>query len=131
MPPVKTHIIISGILALALFPIIGLNALIVFFSGILIDFDHYMQYVIDFKDYSLKRSYKYFVSTVPTDVLQIFHVVEFLIILLVMAFFIEFLRYVIIGISVHIAMDFLYMQENNIKGARATSAIMWVLRKIN
>lgn len=130
MPAVKTHIIISSVLALTLFPIIGLNALIVFFSGILIDFDHYLQYIIDFKDYSLKRAYKYFISTVTSDVLQIFHVVEFWIILVVMAILIEFLKYVIIGMAVHIAMDFLDMQEKNIKGARATSAIMWVLRRV-
>lgn len=131
MPPVKTHIITSAVLAITLYPVIGLNTIIVFLSGVLIDFDHYLQYVIDFKDFSLKKSYKYFTTTMPVDVLQIFHVVEFWIILFVMALFIEALRYIIVGMAVHLTIDFLDMAEKNIKGVRATSAIMWVLRRVN
>lgn len=131
MPLVKTHIITSAVLAITLYPIIELNAITVFLSGVLIDIDHYIEYAIDFKDFSLKRSYNYFIKEIPKDVLQIFHVIEFWIILLAMAYFIEFLRYVIVGMALHITLDFLDMQERNIKGTRATSAIMWVLRRVS
>ena len=57
----KQHLFYGAIFALALFlifPEIGLiGGLLIFFSTVLIDFDHYIYYVIKKKDLSLKNAY--------------------------------------------------------------------------
>ena len=120
----KQHIIIGFIVSLLLFicfpEITLLYTIIIFLSSVLIDFDHYLYYVIKKKDMHLGRAYKWWLgrrvaythmSKVERDsykkVLMIFHGIEFWIILLLLVFINKIFLFVLIGISIHMILDFI------------------------
>jgi len=55
------HAIIGGAVALALVPALGVNSAVFWASSVLIDGDHYVDYVYrnGFKDYSIKRMFDF------------------------------------------------------------------------
>ena len=58
----RYHAVVGGTVALALTPVLGLNSAIFWASSVLIDGDHYMDYVYrnGFKDYSMKRMSEFY-----------------------------------------------------------------------
>ena len=61
----KVHIIVGGIISILLyllFPITILEVSLIFLSSFLIDFDHYLLYVVNKKDFSLKKSFRWFID---------------------------------------------------------------------
>jgi len=118
----KTHFIFGLIFALFvlyLFPQIGLfGAGIIFLSSFLIDFDHYLFYVIMEKDFSLKKAYNWHLikrqkmrklskieRNKHKNEIIFLHGVEPLIILFLLSFLYFPFLYVIIGFSFHLIMD--------------------------
>ena len=121
----KTHIIIGlivSLLALFIFPAIGfLGASIIFLSSFLIDVDHYLYYVYKQKDHNLARAYRWFVKNgeafyklKPEEqkkykrTIFLFHGIEFwVILLLLLMLFNEIFLFILIGIVIHMILDFI------------------------
>ena len=119
----KTHIILGFFLSLILyliFPQINLlEALLIFLSSFLIDFDHYIYYIYKEKDFSLKNSINWFKqrSKKVKSLLKqkrkklstgfyLFHGIETLLISFLLGFFFNTLFYfVFIGILFHLILD--------------------------
>ena len=118
----KTHFILGlffSAIIFYFFPQIGLfGAGIIFLSSLLIDFDHYLFYVILKKDTSLKRAYKWHLikrqemrklsrskrNKYKDDVL-ILHGMEPLILLYFLSFLWSPFIFILIGFSFHIILD--------------------------
>ena len=127
----KTHILVGFIVSLSLFmllPQIGLlGALIIFLSSFLIDFDHYLYYVLKQKDHSLRRAYYWFIdqgryfkklSRIEQDkykrVIMIFHGVECWVILLLLLIFVnKVFLFILVGIAIHMILDFMDLIKRN------------------
>jgi len=121
----KYHILSSLIfstLILILFPQIGfLNFLIIFFSGIFIDIDHYLYYVYRKKDFSLKNAYNWFVETekkyykLPKNIRKKtyraicwLHGLEIFILLFLLSLFSNIFLFIILGFGFHRILDDIY-----------------------
>jgi len=111
--------IIFSLVLLFLFPQIGIiGVLIIIFSTVLIDVDHYLYYVFKKKDLSLKNSYNWFIKKVnkfhnlPRKQRNKFylafcflHGVEILIILLLFSKLFPYFFFIFIGFSFHLLLD--------------------------
>tara|TARA_Y100000310_G_scaffold344452_2_gene457288 strand:- start:262 stop:651 length:390 start_codon:yes stop_codon:yes gene_type:complete len=105
---VHQHIILSIITLILLTPIIKIYALIAALALILIDFDHYLFYLIYFKDYSLKNAHHYFLNNPKRTHLFIFHTIEFWTLLLILSTITPFFLAILIGIFLHITQDLIF-----------------------
>jgi len=119
----KYHFIIGVIFIIFLhfiFPqITFLNLLIILFSSVLIDGDHYVYYIIKKRDFNLFRCYKWYkIETNKTCHLSmnerkkvytgfyLFHGIEILIILFLLGTYIaQFFIFIFIGFSLHLFFD--------------------------
>lgn len=132
------HAIIGGAVALALVPALGVNSAVFWASSVLIDGDHYIDYVYrnGFKDYSIKRMFDFhdllsdrgkersFIS------LNLMHTAEF-ILLLGVAVAITGWTWLIAmlgGILLHMLLDLSYMYRQGILFSRAFSIIEYFIR---
>lgn len=120
-----THLILSLILVLFLRILNVLSPiylLIILLSALLIDVDHWFVYVIKKKDFSISKSYKWFIALSKLKkqpkFLCIFHTVEFFILIIILSLKFEFFQMVLIGMIFHMALDILdsikereYMKE--------------------
>ncbi len=123
-----------------IFPKISLvGAFIIFLSSFLVDFDHYLTYVIKNKDFSLKRSYRYYLKMRKIFRkkfkknpklkfwVQPFHTVEFLLLIFIFSFFNIFLFYIFLGTLFHFFLDIIEMPFNKILGGREFSFIRYLI----
>ena len=126
----KYHITIGAIITtiiFSIFPITPLQATIIFLSSFLIDVDHYLIYAFKTKDYSLKNSRKFFHKR-REDWLKLsirnqknykryiyfFHGIEFWLILIFLTKYIYLMKFILIGIAIHMILDyidFLYYKQ--------------------
>lgn len=121
---VKYHIIIGLIASLALllaFPQIGwFYALIIFFASFLLDFDHYLWYAVNKKDWNPLHAYKWMMKKVDfframslkerrkyKTFIMIFHGIECWIILILLTFVHKIFFFVLIGVAIHMILDFI------------------------
>jgi len=111
---IRTHFIISTIIAIILFPFYEWLVLLIILGGVLVDIDHYLDYVIRLKKYNIKRAMKYY-RTIALEkdmhlyrkITRIFHTIEFLILIFILAFFSRYILLVGIGIYIHFLLDLL------------------------
>jgi hypothetical protein len=120
----KTHIIyglFASLILFLVFPQITLfYTLIIFLSSVLIDFDHYLYYAIRFKDWSLKNAYNWFLKNRDAmlkikpearrnyrSAIMVFHGIEFWIVLGLLIFVHKIFLFVLIGIAIHMILDFI------------------------
>lgn len=118
------HFIYGLILSLILFlifPKIGiLGVLLIIISTTLLDADHYLYYIVKKGDFSLIRAYKFFRNNhkrflrIPPNKRAKYygawcflHGIEWLIILLLLAFFLsEYFGFIFIGVAFHLLLDY-------------------------
>jgi len=115
----KNHIIINFFVSLPLFFLLKVEyVLIFFFASILIDFDHYLYYIIEEKDLSLKRAYNWFkinrakLIKLPREErrkhakgILIFHGLEPIFLLAILSYFYYPLLFLSLGFFIHIIED--------------------------
>ncbi len=131
----KYHLILGFILSSIIFIVfstIGLiGFLIIWASSFLIDFDHYLYYVFKRKNFSLAKAriwfFKYGEKLARIEreerkkykvEILIFHGIEFIVLLVLLCFFNSFFFYILIGILIHLSLDFIvtiYYNYLNIK----------------
>ena len=126
----KHHIITGAIISTLLyiiFPLTIIQTLTIFLSSFLIDFDHYLYYLIKKKDTNpinaTKWFYKYRTAWLNLSTQQrkqykrplfIFHNIECWLILLVLAQINSLTYFILLGIAIHISLDYLeiiYLKE--------------------
>ena len=106
----KWHILFGAIFVLMLFYFFNVNlfsCLLIFFTSVLIDIDHYLWFANRKKDWNLKNAYSWH-KNLPKNhkpVLQIFHTVEFLIFLILLIPLFNFLLFLLIGLLFHSVFD--------------------------
>ena len=139
------HLLTSIIAIIFLFPIYKYLSLAFLIGGFLIDFDHYLWWVIERRKYNPIKCYKelieeskknneYFKSIkkrpfyVNFDKLHIFHVWEFWILMILLSFIHKFFLIITLGIFFHLALDFAEMFYNRVYGQRAISFFYWLKR---
>lgn len=130
----KVHIFYGAILTLMswyLFDNITLvPAFLLFFGSVFIDFDHYMWYVIKKKDWNLKRAYYYLKDKIhEPKQLMLFHTVEFLIFIGLLAFVWFGFYYILVGMLYHSALDIIDMNKYGGLKLREFSLINWYIKK--
>ena len=131
------HIIAILPLVFILYSYIGLiNTIFLFLGGWAFEIDHYLYCIIKHKDFSLKHCYDFHHPFAKEkDLLHIFHVVEFYILVFIIGLFIEPVMYLFYGLVYHISFDFIkgiylkyYKKDPRANNSRALSLIMWLKR---
>lgn len=126
---VKYHVIVGLIASLLIwfiFPQIGwFYTLIIFLASFLIDFDHYLWYGFTKKDWNLFNAIRFFYkeraiffSLKPRErqnyknIIMIFHGIECWLLILLLIFFHKIFLFVLIGIGIHMVLDFTELYRN-------------------
>jgi len=111
----STHLIVSLILAIILFPFFGLYSFVALIGGFLIDVDHIILYWIRFKNLNLTKTYKYFREIgINKDLeeykktIRIFHSIEFIILIIIASFYHKFFLILLISLIIHMIMDLIH-----------------------
>lgn len=113
---------------------------IIFLSSFLVDVDHYFYYIFKKKDLSFKNCLNFFgymdkKYNVPSYkgrvfyTLCIFHVVEFLILIAILAFFSKIFLFIFIGFALHLFVDLFYLAIEKSKFRKTYSAIYFLYLK--
>jgi len=123
------HIIVSSALAVTLYPFYGFEALYLFLGGVLVDFDHYIWYFSKTRDVSLIRMVNYYDKGNFRDVLNIFHTIEFIILLSLYCLYFDMVP-LYIGYVTHMSLDFIHIYQNKFTDKRADSLAMWIKRRV-
>ncbi|GAH03477.1 unnamed protein product [marine sediment metagenome] len=119
----KQHLflgIIFSLIILLIFPQIGLPGfLIIILSSVLIDVDHYIYYVYNKKDWSLKNAYNWHIERGKKErllkkerlkykeIILIFHGIEYLSLLIILSIIHKFFLWILIGTIIHMVFDFI------------------------
>tara|TARA_B100000315_G_scaffold255285_1_gene298290 strand:+ start:112 stop:525 length:414 start_codon:yes stop_codon:yes gene_type:complete len=109
------HLSVSLILMIILYPIYNWEVLLILVGGVFIDFDHYLWYIYKYKRFNLLNSYRHYtidaeknnfkdVSGIPL----IFHTIEFLLVIILLSFFNEFVLVFTIGLLSHYLLDLVW-----------------------
>lgn len=117
----KWHLFFGLVISLILFPFFSWQVLLFLAATVLIDFDHYLIYMIKRKDLGLKTSYAFFrdldkkqknqnFKGFYTFFLCIFHTYEFLLILFILSFIYNPLLLIFLGFIYHLAIDIVFVR---------------------
>ena len=125
------HLIASIILASLLYMYFGWYSLLVFIGGVLIDLDHYLNYILKFRKIDIIKSYSYFRDGDHFDVFCIFHSFELFFILLIASFFSKVIWIIAMGFFIHFVLDLIYEFGAAGRLVKNWSLILWLRRKLN
>lgn len=135
----KDHVIYGTIAAAALYPSIGTDAVYFWAASILIDIDHYLDYVYhnNFTDFSFKRMFDYhnaldrFWHSPEFLNLEVFHTLEFLAALYLVSLWTAStaLLSVFLGFVFHSLLDVVFLAGHGVITIRAYSFTEYYLRR--
>jgi hypothetical protein len=130
------HLAYTGAAAAALLPFrSGAEILLFAAAGILIDADHYLLYVLRRRDMSVRGMFRYFdefktvEKTVPYFGLCLFHTVDVLFLVGILAWFFPLLRPVVAGMLFHHLLDIIDLHRKGVPFIRAFSLIEHFIRR--
>lgn len=135
---VKEHILYGGAVSVTLYPFFGLKTLFFFIGSVLIDIDHYIDYLYygRFKNWSIKTMFKFhgmlalWRHNPNIYALEAFHTAEFLLLFLGVAYYFSsaelFLFFA--GMIFHLILDFIRLKQWGRVKARAFSFIEYWIR---
>ncbi|MFC2016649.1 hypothetical protein ACFLUF_02930 [Chloroflexota bacterium] len=132
------HVLSGGIAGLLLIPVLGVNSAIFWASSVLIDGDHYLDYLYrnGFKDFSVKRMFTFYEllsrKRARKDFvgLNVLHTVEFLLLVYIASALTSWiwLKAVFWGMLFHMVFDLGYLYWQGRLFRRAFSIIEYVVR---
>lgn len=134
---VSRHITYSLLGSIIIFYLFSLkDALLFLAGGIFLDIDHYLIYIIKFKNLSLVKAYRYAEDLFKLVIrhpkkyygLGYFHNIEFLALITIFGFIFNF-YFLSLGILFHIILDVLDAVKHRVAGVRELSAIRYFLRR--
>jgi hypothetical protein len=133
------HIILGGVGSIALYPFPSLPGLVFWLSSVVIDVDHYLDFIYrnGFTDFRIKKALDYH------DVLRglwrspeflhisVFHTVEFAALVYILSVWTDaaWLKALCLGIVFHVAVDMIYLYRHKVLTLRAYSVIEYLIRK--
>ena len=133
---ISVHVAVSLILAAMLFPVYGLKSLFILAGGVLIDADHYLYYIIKFKNFSLAKSYRFFSSEADANnhkyiegIVLVLHTAEFLAAMLVLSFYGEYALMFTVGMVGHYILDAIWFMCVLKRFVLNHSIISWIIKK--
>ena len=131
---ISKHIMLSLIVSVMIYPFFGIYTIIFFLSSFLMDIDHYIEYVIDKKDFNLSHAYNHFMKghhkrkeNIKKNKqnknnkinIHIFHLIEIVILIIILSWFNKIFFYIALGIIFHIILDLIdYLYIKHIKKAK-------------
>ena len=108
----KAHFFLTFLLSIILISlgiVSPFQALIILLAGFLIDVDHWLLYVWEFRDFNIKNSYrwfyKFYISKEKRKFLCIFHTIEALIVVTLLGLKYPLFLAVLVGMLFHILLD--------------------------
>ncbi len=135
---VEYHVVAGGVASAALIPVLGVNSAAFFASSVLIDFDHYLDYVYrsNFTDFSVKRMFAFheFLYEKTSDTvflgLSVMHTVEFLLLVYAVAALtgVAAIEAILWGLLFHMVLDLVYLYRQGRLFRRAFSIVEYVIR---
>lgn len=131
----KQHTIQASVGSMILAPFLGVDAIVFFFSMILIDVDHYFDFVVVCRRFGIRDMFKYhnWVWKQKDAVygLSLFHTAEVLLLLFILGYWSHYFRLILLGFSVHIMFDLCFLYKHYSFFSRAFSIIEYVIKKNN
>ena len=135
----RDHVILGGVAAGALYPVLGPNAVLLWIASFAVDIDHYLDFVYHngFTDFSFKRMFEYHntLSTLgdrPEFLsVSIFHTIEFVASLYAVAAYTgsQAVAAVFWGFLIHIALDAIHLLRRRAFFKRSHSIIEYLIRR--
>ncbi len=135
----RDHVILGGVAAGTLYPVLGVNVLLLWIASFAVDIDHYLDFVYHngFTDFSLRRMFEYHAALSafgdrPEFLnVSIFHTVEFMAPLYAVAAYTGSgaVAAVFWGILIHITLDAVYLLHRRIFFKRTHSIIEYLIRR--
>lgn len=136
---IRGHVLIGGVASLVLSPVIGLGAIPFWIGSVLIDVDHYLEFIYlnRLTNFSIRRmsDYHYLLSNYwprPGFLnLSIFHTAEFLSLFYLVALWLDsfMLKAALWGMLLHFFLDFICLVNMGATNKRAYSIIEFLIRK--
>lgn len=132
----KTHTVQAAVTAALASQYLNIvEVAILFFSIILIDVDHYFDFVVVCKRYSIRDMFKFhkYVWEHKHGIygLNIFHTMEVFAALFILGFMNRYLWIVLAGFAMHMTLDLISLIHHGIVFNRAFSIIEYLIRKKN
>ncbi len=135
----RDHTILGGLAGVALYPVMGFNALWFFGASVLIDIDHYLDFIYHnrLRDLSLRGMFLYH-DTLSTWWarpeflnMEVFHTVEFLAPLLLLAIVLGsgMLLALFFGFIFHVVLDIIYLTHHGIPEKRVHTILGYFRKK--
>jgi len=125
------HLIASSVLTAVLYPFFGVNSFFVLAGGFLIDIDHYIWCVYNFKEFNPRKVFKFYAKVnreksyaQQRKCLIIFHSVEFLMLMIFLAFYSEIAFLILAGLLLHYMFDAIWILAVT-KGTFAIYSLVW------
>ena len=136
MSSLKVHTIQSLVTSAALYPVMGENVILFGLAVVFIDLDHVIEYVRDTGSLDVRGVFacsRLIEQNVHKKflVLNIFHTVEFFLMILLLAAFFPVLYYVLAGMLYHMLFDLVHLVRSCVPFARAYSNIEYLYRRSN
>ena len=135
---VEYHVVAGGVASAALIPVLGVNSAAFFAASVLIDADHYLDYVYrnNFTDFSIKRMFAFHdflyekTRETPFVGLSIMHTVEFLLLVYAVAALtgLAAIEAILWGLLFHMVLDLIYLYRQGRLFKRALSIVEYVIR---
>ncbi|MEK6850627.1 MAG: hypothetical protein AABX85_03560 [Nanoarchaeota archaeon] len=141
----KTHIILGAIFSIIIwiiFPEINLIYLsLIFLSSFLIDVDHYLAYVFETKNLSLKKAFDYHIMLDKLEIAErakgikrkgpfhVFHTFEFLLAVYLVSLIWTPILYILIGMLFHSALDIISLINLRTLYRREFFLTNWIIKK--
>ena len=133
----KQHLLATGAAAVIMAPIGNSHEIALFAVGsILIDVDHQIFYMVRTGRYDVSGMFRYFREDVDKNLQQIpylgiciFHTIEFLLLISVLAYYSQPLRWLLAGLAFHMVLDIYDLIRLKIPFIRAYSIIEHLIRR--
>jgi len=133
----KWHVLFGFIFSYIIYWFTSINifeAILIFLSSVLIDFDHYLWIAKRKKYFNLKKAY-FWHKNLPKKhkpIMHIFHTIEFIIFIGILSFYSSFFFFILIGMVFHSILDIIEMFYSEKMGCREFSLTRYlILEKAN
>lgn len=129
------HLLLSAVLAFALFAKYNWMVIFIIAGGVLIDVDHYIWYIVKFRKFNLAKSYKYFSLEVTknnwkdvTGSIFFFHIVEFFALAAALSFYSPIMLMFTVGLVGHYLLDAIWIYSVPKRFITNPSLISWLYK---
>ena len=129
----KQHVIQASVASVILAPLLGAKTLIIFLSAILIDIDHYFDFVIVTKRFGIRDMFKYhhpeWQKGRSRYMISLFHTVEVFILLFILGYWSHYFWLVLFGFCLHFIFDLYHLYMHHAISDKAFSILEYLIRR--